>query len=218
MTVMFGGSACPLGLRVQFVKASVADVIAALPGNMGNATATETDLGFADALTTLLPFEAPWTRMLFARAGHWTAIANNFINGGDGTAPGHAVARRLGVRCVIASHSPRYGPGHAQTQLEVLGPEGQPPLGYIRTVSATATDGRWGWYTSGVPFDFEEVERYEERIKRKRFDRPMLLRYLTALGIPVEDADYGEATLLQEHVTWPTRKVSLEEARANYAI
>lgn len=93
----------------------------------------------------MVPFQAPWTRMPTAQVGRWTALTNNFINGGDGTAPGPAVMHELGVRCVVAAHVPRYGPGHAQTQLEVMGPGGEPPLMYIRSLSATATDGRWEW-------------------------------------------------------------------------
>jgi hypothetical protein len=154
--------------------------------------------------------------MLTAQVGTWTALANNAINGGDATAPGPAVMSQLAVRCVVATHAPRYGPGHAQTQLEVMGPGGEPPLMFIRSVSATATDGRWEWYESGAPFPFEETERYAARRKRDRFDRPMLLRYLAELGIPVDDDAYGIATLHQQRTTWASREVTLDEERANF--
>lgn len=216
MSVLFGGEACPLGLTVQFLEASEADVVAALPGATV-IVSTPTGRAFPRALDALLPFQAPWTRLLTAPVGRWTAVVNNGVNGGDGTAPGPAVMRRLGVRCVVATHAPRYGPGHAQTQLEVMGPGGQPPLMYIRSVSATATDGRWQWYESGASLPFEETDRYVERRTKDRFDRPMLLRYLDGLGIPVEDGAYGAATVHQKEVEWSSREETLEEARTVFA-
>ena len=53
---------------------------------------------------------------------------------------------------------------------------------YIRSLSATATDGRWEWYASGTPFEFEAPERYTRRRKRDRFDRELLLDYLEHLA------------------------------------
>jgi hypothetical protein len=215
VTVLFGGGACPLGLSVQFVEAPEPDVVAGLPGPV---VSTSTGAGLPSALEALLPFEAPWTRMLTATLGPWTAVVNNFVDGGDSTAPGPAIARDLGVRCVVAEHVPRYGPGHAATQLEVLGPDGEPPLMYVRSLSASATDGRWAWYASGSPLPFEQTERYSARRKRDRLDRELLLAYLAALGIPVEDDSYGEATLHQQQVSWDRREVTLAEARAVFAL
>lgn len=218
MTVLFGGDACPLGLSLQFLEAPEAEVVAALPGSLAGGRSTATGCTFPLALSALLPFQAPWTRMLTAQVGRWTALANNGIHGGDGTAPGPAVSRALGVRCVVATHAPRYGPGHAQTQLEVIGPGGEPPLMYIRSISATATDGRWEWHESGEPLPFEDTARYGTRIKRNRFDRAMLLTYLIALGIPVDDDAYGTATLHQAHVSWSSREVSLDEERRVFGL
>lgn len=217
MTVLFGGDACPLGLSVQFLEAPEADVVAALPGNKGNVVSTPTGLAFPQALETLLPFQGAWTRMLTAPLEGWTALANNAITG-DRSSPGPAVGHKLGVRCVLAANVPRYGPGHAQTALEVLGPSGKPPLMYIRALSSTATDGRWEWHESGTPFDFEETDRYARRSKRERFDRPMLLRYLSELGVPIGDSAYGNATLHQEQVTWTSREVTLEEERISFGL
>lgn len=216
-TILFGGTACPLGLNVQFLQAPEAEVIASFLDGLNTTSSTATGSSFPDAVGQLLPFQAPWTRMLTASVGDWTALANNFIGGGDSSAPSPAIARRLGVPCVVATHAPRYGPGHAQTQLEVYGPSGKPPLMYVRAISASATDGRWAWYESGEPLPFEQTSRYTERLKRNRFDRPMLLDYLSALGIPVDDSDYGQATVHQRAMARPSREASLDEARADYA-
>ena len=88
---------------------------------------------------------------------------------------------------------------------------------YVRTLSATATDGRWEWFEAGRPFSFEQQERYKARRKRDRLDRRLLLNYLDALGIPADDDDaYGNALLLQGTATCERRRVSLDEARAGF--
>jgi hypothetical protein len=214
VTVLLGGDACPLGACVQFVDAPLATVEASLSSAW---KPHPTERALPDALDLLLPFEAPWSRLLIAPAGRWTAVVNNFINGGDSTAPAPALARDLSVTVVIASHVPRYGPGHQATQLEVLGPSGKPPLMYVRSISATATDGRWEWHASGDPLPFENVRQYHARRVRDRLDRATLLTYLTALEIPAtDDANYGPATLLTDRQTYPRRQETLQQARAHF--
>jgi hypothetical protein len=215
VTSLLGGSANPLGAVVQYLNAPLATVSGALAD--GFDVIATTDQRLVDALDVLLPFESPWSRLVLAPCGAWTAILNNGLEGGDSTAPGPALSRHLNATCVIACSVPRYGPGHEQTQLEVLGPQGEPPLMHVRALSATATDGRWEWFESGQPFPFERPERYTARRKRDRLDRQLLLEYLDALGIPADDDDaYGPALLLQENATYERRCVSLEEARADF--
>ncbi len=85
---------------------------------------------------------------------------------------------------------------------------------YERTLSAVATDGRWEWHAGGSPFEFEHQERYAARRIRDRFDRPLLLTYLAALGIPVDDDDaFGPGVIVQQVVRWPRRTMTLEEER-----
>lgn len=116
---------------------------------------------------------------------------------------------------MVAIHTPRHGPGHQSTQLWVHGPGGVPPLMGIRSISADAADGRWSWRESGTPFPFEETDRYTARLKRERFDGPMLLRYLRALDIPADDdAAYGPGVLFQQRVSWRPRTQTLAETRA----
>jgi hypothetical protein len=124
------------------------------------------------------------------------------------------VAHDLDVRCVVAVNAPRYGPGHEATQLEVIGPAGEPPLMYERMLSAAATDGRWEWHESGAPFPFEDTARYAARRIRDRFDRRVLIAYLAALGIDVDnDDEYGDGVILRQQVPWERRTVSLVDAR-----
>lgn len=218
MTILLGGEGCPLALSVHYLDAPIDVVVPAIAGIWSPMKITKLDRSLPQSLEALLPFEAPWTRMLAAQAGSWTAVVNNFVNGGDSTAPGPAVAGELDVRCVVAEHAPPYGPGHAATQLTVEGSGGEGPLRTIRSLSAHATDGRWTWYESGSPFEFEETARYAARRKRDRFDRDLLLNYLAALDIPVDDSAFGPATLLQQRFVRPRRKLTLDEARATFGL
>jgi hypothetical protein len=215
MSALLGGDANPLGAVVQYVRAPRAVVVAAL-GDRFVAEQMADDL--VASLPRLLPFESPWSRLLVAPCGDWTAVVNNGLYGGDNTAPTPAISRTLNAECVVASSVPRYGPGHEQTQFELFGPSGEPPLMYVRSLSASATDGRWEWHESGRPLPFEKVDRYAAKRVRARFDRDMLLAYLVALGIPAnDDGAYGPAMLLQETATYERRAMTLAEARADFA-
>jgi len=218
MTQLLGGAASPIGWSVQYLQTPARTLVEALVTwrcELGQDVEVRPARAYPDVLHDLLPFEAPWTRELVMPCGDgWAAYLNNFVNGGDPTAAGPAMGRRLRVRCVMAEHAPLDGPGHQSTQLWVEGPDGEPPLMSERTLSATATDGRWEWHVSGRPFGFEDVTRYSARRIRDRFDRPLLLHYLRALGIPADDdAAYGPGVVLQQHVDWPRRTETLEEAR-----
>lgn len=122
---------------------------------------------------------------------------SNSLLGGDPTAPGPAICKALDCRVVIAGHSPRHGPGHQGTALWVLGPDGESPSKYVRTVQVDCADGRWSWHESGTPFAFEKTDRYSARLKRERFDRQLLLEYLATFEIWPDDlAAFGAARLI----------------------
>lgn len=83
---------------------------------------------------------------------------------------------------------------------------------YIRSLSASAPDGRWEWYESGPPFEFEQRERYAARRKRDRFDRELLLQYLECPGIPaLDDMSYRPPSLLQHRRQFDRRTMVLEK-------
>jgi hypothetical protein len=213
--LLLGGEASPIGWSVQYIEASPETVVEALREiHCTSPVRVLPARPYPEVLEDLTPFEAPWTRELVMPCGRWTAYLNNFTDGGDSSAVGPALARWLEIRCVVAQHTPRYGPGHEATQMWVLSPDGEPPLMYRRTVSAVATDGRWEWDVSGAPFEFEDQSRYSSRRIRDRFDRVMLLDYLGELGIPAaNDAEYGPGIIVQQVVDWPRYTVTLEEAR-----
>lgn len=218
MTQLLGGDASPIGWSVQYLELGAPDLSEELRAwrvALGQTVRVSKPIAYPEVLQHLPPFEAPWTRELVMSCGdRWSAYLNNGVNGGDPSAAGPALALQLGTRCVTAVNTLRYGPGHQATQLWVQGPNGEPPLMYERTLSAHAEDGRWTWHESGQPFDFEETTRYAAGRVRDRLDRPRLLRYLTALGIPADDdASYGPGVIIEQVVEWPRRQQTLDEAR-----
>ena len=226
MTILLGGSASPTGWSVQYVEAGFDRVLSALVEwrrGAGHQLEVSPPRPFPQVLRDLVPFESPWTRELVLPCGTWTAYLNNAVDGGDLTASASVIARQLGVRWVGAEHTLRHGPGHESTQLWVCGPDGQPPSMYERTLAAYAEDGRWGWYEWGTALSFEDVARYQARRKRDRFDRPLLLAYLAALGIRADDdAAYGRGVVVQQRADWhqerPPRTVTLAEARSELGL
>lgn len=201
--LLLGGSMRPLGGAISFVEGPFDAVVAAVAEVHRRCEVSE-PVSLRHGLRRLDPMEAPWTRELIVRCGSWTAYINNGRNGGDLTAVAPAVARRRGWRCIGAQHMDRHGPGHAATQLWIQAPDGEPPLGHVRTLAAHATDGRWAWYESGPIQAFEEPGSYQRRRVRDRLDRPRLVSYLDALGIRVDDPDfYGEGVVLSQLVDWP---------------
>jgi hypothetical protein len=207
-TGLLGGAWSPIGWVVGFIEAPHAAVLAEdqeWRSGLGQELEISTSTPFPECLELLEPLEAPWTTELLVDCGPWTAYLNNQKNGGDPTSAASQLAARLGTRCAIAMHAPRYGPGHGGTRLWMSGPDGEPPLMYTRTLCAVAEDGRWSWHESGRPLPFEDVQRYQARRISARFDRGLLVAYLAHLGIRVDDPTwFGTGTRLRQRVTWST--------------
>jgi hypothetical protein len=185
-----------------------------------------------DALWSLLPLvDIEVSRELFIpTASGWTAYVDNGWNGPDVFPPVSYLSTErldcLGVRAVAARHNMRadeQGPGqYGSVQLDVWGPDGAPPLQYVRSVHAANDGGRWVFGQSGAPFAFEETERYRARRIRDRFTFAMLRRYLDSLGIRGFDRDFympeEKATLIERtrsnDVEARSRDFGLDEVRA----
>ena len=222
MAELLGGLYSPIGWSVGWIEMPLHDVLSALVRwrrDLG-ADLHVQELGqcWPGCLERLDPLEAPWTtELLVSHMCGWTCYLNNDLKGGDVfPATGH-LARLLKVRAVISTHQPMTAAGHASTQFQLLGPDGEPPLMYQRTIAAHAEDGRWSWDESGQPMAFEEPQRYSARRIRERFDRELLAAYLKSMGIAVDDdTAYAGAAVVHQHVTWPTRIQTLDQARASW--
>lgn len=214
---ILGGGLAPLGTGMAFLRASMATVLDAVRDVRSESLIDVTAAGKLPGSAALLdPMEMPWTVELLADCGDWTAYMNNAIGGTDISAIAPALGRRLEVTCVTAQHAPKHGPGHAATQLWLQGPGGAPPLMGIRDISAHCQDGRWSWHTFGEVQSFERPEMYDVRKIRDRFNRPLLIEYLEALGIHADDPSFfGDCVAVRQLVDWPRRTVSVAAWRSD---
>ena len=214
--LLLGGVLRPAGVTTGFLRASFVDVLGHLTGwrrSLGQ-TVSEQQIGFSDLVAALEPFEAPWTREALFDCGEWTAYMNNARSGGDPSAAAPYLATSLGIECFTATHAPRHGPGHAQTSLQIFGPTGLPPLMGVRTITAHSEDGRWTWDLYGQEQSFERVDRYRDRMIRKRFDRQLLMEYLAAVGIRADDEDfYGQGALVVQIADYKRVQLTAQEVR-----
>jgi hypothetical protein len=224
LPAVLGGWLQPLGWSIGFIRAPfpvVLERLIAWRRSLGANLAERQDLpGWPACVEMLEPLEAPWTTELLAAHGSdWTVYLNNSIGGGDPSGATSVVGDSLGVRWVLATHQPMTAVGHAATRFSLGGPEGEPPLHYIRRIEADAEDRRWSWSTFGAALPFERTSAYRARRVRDRFARPLLVGYLAELGIAVDhNSAYGRAALIRQTVPWPTRRETLEEARRAWKI
>jgi hypothetical protein len=93
-------------------------------------------------------------------------------------------------------------------------------LHVLRTVAAGKYDSDpWRFDATGELQPFEETERYSAKRTRDRFDRAILVRYLAALGIDVDDpAFWVGGVLLQHEVTFTPRTSALTDVQREYGI
>jgi len=175
------------------------------------------DAPLRDQLMALAPLQMPARReIIVGTTGRWTMHASNSRFGGDSVGWVGHLSGVLKCRGVAAHHVPPGQYPYPSTQLELFGPEGKPPLHYVRTISAGIYDeGRWKFLVSGEVQPFEEVERYRARRIRDRFDRELLVRYLGALGIRADDPGFFTAGCLieEEGGTEHQWTATLEQAR-----
>jgi hypothetical protein len=224
MAILFGGECWPIGWAVGFLERPYLEVVDATKGwnRVERFAATELPpLPLSERLLRLAPLQQPPKRELLLPAGErWTAHIANSILGGDSVSWVGALSGELGCQGVIATHVPIGQYTHPCTQFELLGPNGPPSLRYIRTITAGVFDsGRWTFEVSGDQLPFEEPDAYQQRRKRDRFTRPMLIRYLAALGIHADDPQiYARAGILFESLSdYVPRTMTLSEARTAYA-
>jgi hypothetical protein len=216
---VLGGSLSPLGWSLGFLEAPSELVLPRL-------RAWRDDLGMPQkvrragtswpgCLHALEPLTTPWTREILAAHGDaWTVYLNNGIDGGDPFPVTGHLADLLGVRWVIATHQPMTSAGHASTQLWLSGPHGDAPLRYIRTIAAYAEDRRWSWETSGPVQIFERPAAYRAGRIRDRFSRSLLVDYLAALGISVDDDhQYRGAVTVERRRAWHPRRLTFRTGR-----
>lgn len=115
------------------------------------------------------PRSAPDTTVMLTNAADgWITLAHGLAT----SSPGR--------HCGIRSTSGEY-PLHA---MEVWA--GGQSVRYVRAMK----DPRWDFFEKGPRLEFEDPALYEQRLVRRRLDRPTLIGYLAATGWNVRDANF----------------------------
>lgn len=223
---LFGGSTWPIAWGAGFLEIPVSVARGAFVDwrrerNLSPISETELDAPVAEQLARLAPLESPYSRRLLVATGNgWTACFDNSLLGGDYASWVAYLSDRLDCRAVLAHHIPPAQYSYPSTMFELLGPDGEQPLRYVRSVAAGIYDsGRWSFEDHGPVQAFEQPERYTARLKRERLTRELLLEYLLAFGLRADEPDFfGAGVLLQELDRAPNQRVlELDEARREYA-
>jgi hypothetical protein len=195
-----------------------ADVLGWRRGDLQQVVEASEPSAFPDCMALFDPLESPWSMEMLIDSGEWTTYMNNGIGGGDPTAAAPHLAVRLGCDGVVAMHAPLSRFGRASTQLVLIEPTWTTPSRQLRVLAAHAEDGRWSWHAHGAVQGFETPARYTARRIRDRFDRALLVTYLAAMGIRVDDPSFfGNGIRLRRVVDYEVRREPLALARANYS-
>lgn len=156
------------------------------------------------SLQDLLPVLAPggpFTKYACVDLSGWTLLLSDGPLGTDvGMLPSFA-ARNLGCKAMRAVCIQEGEHPYPARILEVYSPGADPPLALERSVYATNDGGRWVFGQSGRPYDFENLDAYQQRTKSKRLTCEMLHDYLRQLGVPIDDPiNWSSSVLLQQRV------------------
>lgn len=167
--------------------AKVVDELRAWHGDIGiTYTHSEITESLEAGFKALLPLSNGKRRWLVVntRSG-WTACFQNGIQGSDPSPPMTVLAVRLNVLAMRVCSTPpgAMWPGVAWEvyATEQLG--GEPVTASRRAICALNDGGRWRFFESGAPYDFEETGAYAARQKKDRFTHQMLERYLSHFGL-----------------------------------
>lgn len=149
------------------------------------------DLPFEKALTQLEPLSEQKNKYLFVPTkSDWVAVFDNYFRGPDLAGDLLYCCRQMSCRGIRALMSPEDGNSSYACSFETFGPaQTNEPLNYIRTVTL-ANDGGWTFSTSGPPYEFEQVDKYESRLKKDRFNFEMLKDYLVNFGIDLFNIEF----------------------------
>jgi hypothetical protein len=159
--------------------------------------------------------------LLLPTASMWTAFFRNGIQGSDPASALPYLGAELAVRCMricVTTTQSRY-PAVIWEVHDPATASDRPGL-CRRSIAAANDGGRWVFEQSGDPFEFEKTERYSSGKKSARFDRELLLEYVSHFGIPsLDDTLFATANpsdgVLISFPPWEGAKsYSLEETRA----
>jgi len=226
--LVLGGPLSPIGWRVGFLhqpfevaRRATLDWWTALVGVDALRLRDVPGGDLLGALRLLDPLQTPpYRQLLVGSDTGWTAhFMNNHLGGDSVSWTGH-LSRVLGCEAVVATHIPVGDYVYPTTGFDLLGPTGEPPLSYLRSVHAgVEARNRWTFQTRGAVQSFEAPERYGAPRVRDRLTRELLIRYLGALGIePDRETWWSDALVIEQSTGQRGRESTVEETRHEYGI
>lgn len=78
--------------------------------------------------------------------------------------------------------------------------------GYERYVRVMQ-DPKWDFWEQGERLPFEQVEKYSERVIKKRLTNDMILDYALALGWDLRSPDFWKSSMVARYYEWSNRKI-----------
>ena len=195
---LFGGRLDAFTASIWFIEAPLDDVVSAAAAwsdemDLGR-TGTACDGPLESLLALLEPWAMPsWKALWVETDSAWTAL---FSQGGD-IYQSSVLSERLDCRALATDHSPAIARGgrvvrYGNTGLSYRDPaqsRGEARHEDTRVVQASQ-QSRWEWHAYGPVQWFEEPQRYEARMIRRRFDLAALNDACGRLGIRRDDPSF----------------------------
>jgi hypothetical protein len=181
---------------------------------MGIARTSHRVYSLADAFESMEPLSAEMRRLaIVPTKSGWSAVFFSGIAGSDPASLMPVLAGRLLADAMRVCATPARSKYPATIWENYVGnlSEHEGVASYGRTICAANDGGRWKFYCSGEPFDFEESESYVKPKIKERFTKEMLARYLAHRGLyPFDDAFYDvslerPAVILERVSRWNVR-------------
>lgn len=178
----------------------------------------------SDVLSKLPPLctPVPMKFLFVPAAADWTAFFDNGKSGTYAVGPVQYLAGQLGCEGLSVTSVPNTKPRGLERKtkgrygahiMEAFGPDGS----LVRSISAANDGGKWRFFQSGAPFDFEDVSSYKKRTIRERFTNELLDFYVRNLGVDFFNEHFympesGEpAILLNRKDSIPNSPISYQE-------
>ena len=176
---------------------------------------------FVSDLKCLLPLTSVEARryLFVPTRSNWTAFFDNGHQGTDAFPPMSYLAEKLSCNAVQATYIPDgYDDRYPATILEIFGPDKTDFLNSIRSISVAFDGAKWAFSAAGQVQPFENVQRYSDKVIKKRFTGEILEAYLNHLEIAAFDESFycpqGERAILVSK-TGPIAPAAREFGLAN---
>ena len=230
MIELFSGKFAPITDTIGFLRCDLETAVKAFLDWQGDIQSkrgvslvdTRLSGSFMSDMNHLLPLTSVERRryLFIPTKSNWTAFLDNGHQGTDAFSHISYLAEKLSCDAVRTTYIPEgYDDRYPATILEIFGPDKTDFLNSVRSISAAFYGAKWAFSAEGRVQPFEDVQRYSDRVLKKRFTGEMLEAYLNYLEIAAFDESFyspkGERAILVSK-TGPIAPAAREFALANH--